>query len=294
MRDYRLAVLLGIVEGLTEFLPVSSTAHLRILQAALGIDLGDPYWKTFSIVIQLGAILCLPVYFWQRLVGLLRGFPRGVRGDRTALDHPLTLTLIAFVVTAIPSFLLSKVIGKHLESLRVMALSLLVGGIVMWVVDARYERARRASRSGRLTATVDTMSLAQAVWIGACQILAAVFPGTSRSMATITAGELAGMTRPAALEFSFLLSIPTMAAATLYDLLNSLRPAQPDARVLGAMPGDAHSWMVLATGFVVSFVVAYGVVAWFMSWVRRHGFAPFAVYRIVLGTAVLWWSSRMH
>jgi len=294
VRDYRLAVLLGIVEGLTEFLPVSSTAHLRILQAALGIDLGDPYWKTFSIVIQLGAILCLPVYFWQRLVGLLRGFPRGVRGDRTALDHPLTLTLIAFVVTAIPSFLLSKVIGKHLESLRVMALSLLVGGIVMWVVDARYERARRASRSGRLTATVDTMSLAQAVWIGACQILAAVFPGTSRSMATITAGELAGMTRPAALEFSFLLSIPTMAAATLYDLLNSLRPAQPDARVLGAMPGDAHSWMVLATGFVVSFVVAYGVVAWFMSWVRRHGFAPFAVYRIVLGTAVLWWSSRMH
>ena len=294
MRDYLLAVLLGIVEGLTEFLPVSSTAHLRILQAALGIDLGDPYWKTFSIVIQLGAILCLPVYFWQRLVGLLRGFPRGVRGDRTALDHPLTLTLIAFVVTAIPSFLLSKVIGKHLESLRVMALSLLVGGIVMWVVDARYERARRASRSGRLTATVDTMSLAQAVWIGACQILAAVFPGTSRSMATITAGELAGMTRPAALEFSFLLSIPTMAAATLYDLLNSLRPAQPDARVLGAMPGDAHSWMVLATGFVVSFVVAYGVVAWFMSWVRRHGFAPFAVYRIVLGTAVLWWSSRMH
>jgi len=294
VRDYRLAVLLGIVEGLTEFLPVSSTAHLRILQAALGIDLGDPYWKTFSIVIQLGAILCLPVYFWQRLVGLLRGFPRGVRGDRTALDHPLTLTLIAFVVTAIPSFLLSKVIGKHLESLRVMALSLLVGGIVMWVVDARYERARRASRSGRLTATVDTMSLAQAVWIGACQILAAVFPGTSRSMATITAGELAGMTRPAALEFSFLLSIPTMAAATLYDLLNSLRPAQPDARVLGAMPGDAHSWMVLATGFVVSFVVAYGVVAWFMSWVRRHGFAPFAVYRIVLGTAVLWWASRMH
>ncbi|MET0487090.1 MAG: undecaprenyl-diphosphate phosphatase [Candidatus Rokuibacteriota bacterium] len=294
MRDYLLAVLLGIVEGLTEFLPVSSTAHLRILQAALGIDLGDPYWKTFSIVIQLGAILCLPVYFWQRLVGLLRGFPRGVRGDRTALDHPLTLTLIAFVVTAIPSFLLSKVIGKHLESLRVMALSLLVGGIVMWGVDARYERARRASRSGRLTATVDTMSLAQAVWIGACQILAAVFPGTSRSMATITAGELAGMTRPAALEFSFLLSIPTMAAATLYDLLNSLRPAQPDARVLGAMPGDAHSWMVLATGFVVSFVVAYGVVAWFMSWVRRHGFAPFAVYRIVLGTAVLWWASRMH
>jgi undecaprenyl-diphosphatase len=291
--DYLLAVLLGIVEGLTEFLPVSSTAHLRIVQAALGIDLADPYWKTFSIVIQLGAILCLPVYFAQRLAGLLRGFPRGARGDRTALDHPLTLTLLAFVVTAIPAFLLAKVIGQHLESLRVMALSLLVGGVVMWLVDARYEAARRpAASGGRSTDTVDAMSLGQAVWIGACQVLAAVFPGTSRSMATITAGMLAGMTRPAALEFSFFLSIPTMAAATLYDLWKSLRPSGADGKVLGAMPGDAHSWIVLAIGFLVSFVVAYGVVAWFMGWVRRHGFAPFAIYRIALGLAVLWWVRR--
>jgi undecaprenyl-diphosphatase len=110
-------------------------------------------------------------------------------------------------------------------------------------------------------------------------------------MATITAGMLAGMTRPAALEFSFFLSIPTMAAATLYDLWKSLRPS--DAKVLGAMPGDAHSWIVLAIGFVVSFVIAYGVVAWFMSWVRHHGFAPFAIYRIALGLAVLWWAGRM-
>jgi undecaprenyl-diphosphatase len=291
--DYLVAVVLGIVEGLTEFLPVSSTAHLRILQAALGIDLSDPYWKMFSIVIQLGAILCLPVYFGQRLAGLLRGFPRGARGDRTALDHPLTLTLIAFVVTAIPSFLLAKVIGRHLESLRVMALSLLVGGVVMWVVDARYERAQRQSPSGgRRTDTVDAMSLGQAVWIGACQVLAAVFPGTSRSMATITAGMLAGMTRPAALEFSFFLSIPTMAAATLYDLWKSLRPSRPGGAALGVMPGDAHSWIVLAIGFVVSFVVAYVVVAWFMAWVRRHGFALFAIYRIAFGLAVLWWAGQ--
>jgi len=289
--DYLLAVVLGIVEGLTEFLPVSSTAHLRIVQAALGIDLSDPYWKTFSIVIQLGAILCLPVYFGPRLARLLRSFPRGMRGDRTALDHPITLTLIAFVVTAIPAFLLTKVIGQHLESLRVMALSLLVGGVVMWVVDARYERA---PRGGRATDTVDAMSLGQAVWIGACQVLSAVFPGTSRSMATITAGMLGGMTRPAALEFSFFLSIPTMVAATVYDLWKSLRPSRSGAAALGAMPGDAHSWIVLAIGFVVSFVVAYAVVAWFMSWVRRHGFAPFAIYRIVLGLTVLWWAGRMH
>jgi undecaprenyl-diphosphatase len=293
--DYLRAVVLGVVEGLTEFLPVSSTAHLRIVQSVLGIDLSDPYWKTFSVVIQLGAILCLPAYFWRRVVGLAHHFPRGVRGDRTAVDHPLTLTLVAFLVTAIPAFLLSKVIGKHLESLHVMALSLLIGGVVMWLVDARYERARRlTSRARGRTDTVEEMSLGQAIWIGACQVLAAVFPGTSRSMATITAGELAGMSRPAALEFSFFLSIPTMAAATLFDLWKSVRPDGQEASALGAMPGDAHDWIVLAIGLVVSFVIAYGVVAWFMSWVRRHGLAPFAVYRIVLGIAVLWWASRMH
>jgi undecaprenyl-diphosphatase len=107
-------------------------------------------------------------------------------------------------------------------------------------------------------------------------------------MATITAGVLAGMSRPAALEFSFFLSMPTMAAATLYDLLKSVRPQGGDA--IGAMPHTAHAWIVLAIGFVVSFLVAYGVVAWFMGWVRTRGFTPFAVYRVVVGAAVLWWA----
>ena len=112
-------------------------------------------------------------------------------------------------------------------------------------------------------------------------------------MATITAGELAGMTRSAALEFSFFLSIPTMAAATLYDLAKSLRPRAGEPSAIGAMPHDAHSVIVLAIGFVVSFVVAYGVVGWFLGWVRRHGFTVFAVYRIIVGAAVLWWASRL-
>jgi undecaprenyl-diphosphatase len=290
--DYLVAVLLGVIEGLTEFLPVSSTAHLRIAEALLGIDLRNAYWKMFSIVIQLGAILCLPIYFRRRLGALVRDFPRG---DRAMVNHPLTLTAVAFVVTALPAFLLAKVIGKNLESLTVMALSLIVGGVVMGAVDAIYDRSRgRALARGALTEDVRQMSVGQAVWIGACQILAAVFPGTSRSMATITGGELAGMSRAAALEFSFLLSIPTMAAATLYDLWKSLRPPTPGGRsTIGAMPGDAHSWTVLAIGFLVSFVVAYGVVAWFMSWVRTHGFTPFAVYRIVLGLGILWWATGM-
>src|ERR1700745_457748 len=114
MYDYLLSVFLGVVEGLTEFLPVSSTAHLRISEALLHIDLHDGFWKMYTIVIQLGAILALPVYFRDRIIQFLRTFPRGERGGRTVLTHPLSLTLIAFVVTAVPAFLLTKVIGKNL------------------------------------------------------------------------------------------------------------------------------------------------------------------------------------
>ena len=225
MSDYLLSVILGIIEGLTEFLPVSSTAHLRIAEALFHINLADGYWKMYTIVIQLGAILCLPVYFRHRIAKLISTFPKGERGDRTALTHPLGLTMVAFVVTAIPAFLLTKVIGKHLESLHIMGMALLVGGIAMWIVDAINAPAEKAgpqSGGGRIhTWTMEAMSLGQAIWIGACQILSAVFPGTSRSMSTIAAGQLAGMSRAAALEFSFFLSIPTMVVATCYDLLKS-------------------------------------------------------------------------
>src|SRR6185312_14644499 len=115
-----MSVLLGVVEGLTEFLPVSSTAHLRIAEALMHIDLSSGYWKMYTIVIQLGAILCLPVYFRERILKFLATFPKGERVDRTVLTHPLSLTVIAFVVTAIPAFLLTKIIGKHLENLQIM------------------------------------------------------------------------------------------------------------------------------------------------------------------------------
>src|SRR4051812_21792547 len=113
MNDFLLSILLGIVEGVTEFLPISSTAHLRIVEALLHLSLSDPFWKMYTIVIQLGAILALPVYFWSRILKFLRTFPSGERGDRTILTHPLSLTIVAFVVTALPAFLLSKVIGKN-------------------------------------------------------------------------------------------------------------------------------------------------------------------------------------
>jgi len=293
--DYVLSVILGIVEGLTEFIPVSSTAHLRLTEALLHIDLSSGYWKMYSIVIQLGAILTLPIYFRDRIAKFLSTFPKGERGDRTIWTHPLSLVMVAFVVTAVPSYLLVKVIGKHLESPYVIGSSLLIGGIVMWFVDTRNAKAEAAGEgsTGGLIHTwhMEEMSLGQAIWIGACQIFSAVFPGTSRSMSTIAAGQLAGMSRASALEFSFFLSIPTMLMATLYTLYKSLRGK--DGNPIGVSSIDAHGWIVLAIGFAVSYLVAYGSVAWFMAWVRRRGFGPFAIYRIILGIAVLYFASKL-
>ena len=295
MNDYALSVLLGVVEGLTEFLPVSSTAHLRLSEALLHIDLASGYWKMYSIVIQLGAIACLPVYFWSRIGAFLSTYPKGERGDRTPLTHPLGLTAVAFVITAIPSYLLTKVIGKNLENLAVIGWSLLIGGVVMWIVDARNAKSEAAGPSGmggRIhTWKMDDMSLGQAAWIGFCQIFSGAFPGTSRSMSTIAGGQLAGMSRASALEFSFFLSIPTMAAATLYTLYKSVLGKGENP--IGVSQISPHQWVVLAIGFAVSFIVAYGSVAWFLAWVKKHGFVPFAIYRIVVGAAVLLWASRL-
>ena len=292
MNDYLLSVIFGIIEGLTEFLPVSSTAHLRISEALLHVDLHDGFWKMYTIVIQLGAILCLPVYFRGRIVKFLSTFPRGERGDRNLFTHPVSLTMIAFVVTAGPAYLLSKRIGKNLESLYVMGAALLVGGVVMWVVDTIYGRRELRARTPR----VEDMNLIQAIWIGAVQILSAVFPGTSRSMSTIAAGQVAGMTRAAALEFSFFLSLPTMAAATLYDFYKTvIKHKGEGGATLPPVDMTTQRWIVLAIGFVISFVVAIVVVHWFMGWVRKRGFTPFALYRVIVGIAVLVWAaSRAH
>ncbi|MBI3210676.1 MAG: undecaprenyl-diphosphate phosphatase [Candidatus Solibacter usitatus] len=285
---YLLSIFLGIVEGLTEFLPVSSTAHLRVFEAVLGVDLKDGYWKMYTVVIQLGAILCLPLHFRGRIEGYFKTFPKGRFGDKTMVTHPLSLTLIAFACTAAPAFLLSKLIGKQLESLFVMGFSLIIGGLVMWLVDVLYGTRRmgkrvRGAKDGTGPDEMEQMTLPQAVWIGCCQTLSAVFPGTSRSMATIAAGQVAGLSRAGALEFSFLVSIPTMFAATGYEFLKALRGGS--GFHMGAQEG-----VMLFIGFAVSFLVAHLVVKWFLAWVKRHGFVPFALYRIVAGAGVLLWA----
>jgi undecaprenyl-diphosphatase len=272
------------VEGLTEFLPVSSTAHLRISEALMNLPMDDPYWKMYTIVIQLGAILALCMLFLGRIVEFVRTFPHGENGERTWYNHPISLTLIAFVFTSVPALLLRKWSEKNLGSLKAIAWALVLGGIVMWIIDAWSVRHEAPTRD------VEQMNLLQAIWIGLCQTLSAVFPGTSRSMSTIAAGQTVGLSRPAALEFSFLLSIPTMIAATCWDLFKEIHPGRTAAAVGILTPRvvmDSDRWLVLIIGTVVSFVVALGVVEWFLFWVRKHGLVLFALYRIILGGALL-------
>jgi len=287
---YIQSIILGIVEGLTEFLPVSSTAHLRIAEALMKIPLDDAYWKMYTIVIQAGAIMALLLLYLARILEFIRSFPRGERKDRTFITHPLSLTIIAFLFTSIPALLLKKWSDRNLSSITVMALALIIGGIIMWAVDAW------SSRFEPNTIHAEEISLTQAIWVGLCQSLSAIFPGTSRSMSTIAAGQMVGMDRPTALEFSFLLSIPTMLAATGYDLLKEIHPSKAAlasgvATAHVAMTGDR--WIVLAIGFVVSFVIAFGVVEWFLMWVRKHGFTIFAIYRILAGIFLLLWGAKL-
>lgn len=274
MTDQFKALIIGIVEGLTEFLPVSSTAHIRISQELLSIPKEDAYWKMFAIVIQLGAILSVLVYFRKRILGFLASFPSGKSGKAKWFLHPLSLVIISFVVTAIPCYLMDETIGERLEQLQFIGWALIVGGAVMWIVDRYYSRRAK-------TQSMEEMSLSQAIVIGCAQILAATFPGVSRSMSTIAAGQMMGLTRPAALEFSFFLSIPVMISATAFKLLQFV------------LKNDAHvttiQWQTLAIGFVVSFFVALAGVAGFIAWVNKHGFAPFAIYRFMAGACVLYW-----
>lgn len=268
------AILQGIIEGLTEFLPVSSTAHIILLQEALGIDRTNPFWKMFAVFIQLGAILSVIVFFRHRLADFCKSFAKAWNlGDGSWRKHPFTMVIVSFVVTAIPCFIIDKYIGENMESLYVIAIALVVGGIAMVFID-RFFGAKATTDS------IEKMTYSQAIAIGLFQILAAAFPGTSRSMSTIAGGQIFGLTRSAALEFSFFLAIPVMFAASGYRLLKHLMSE--------SLPTTAE-WTNLAAGFITSFVVAYVVIAWFMGWVRSRGFTPFALYRVLLGVGILVW-----
>ncbi|MGC4031363.1 MAG: undecaprenyl-diphosphate phosphatase [Tepidisphaeraceae bacterium] len=313
MNDFIIAIILGIVEGLTEFLPVSSTAHIRLAQGLLGVSLHDNFWKLFAVAIQLPAVLAVVVYFHERIWGFLKSFfqPRG--SVKEYLTHPVILVGIATVVTIIPAVLAKKFIKNNLESLWIIGGALIVGGVIMAVVDTIFgkrekklisdtEAAELADQPPEphspfdainyekpapnlpIVTKLEQMKPWQAAWIGAVQVLAAIFPGTSRSMCTIAAGQVANLTRAVALEFSFFLSIPIMMAAFVKDMKDSLSP-DDEAYIGHAL--TRHELLILMTGSLASFVVALAVIAWFMAWVRKRGFVPFAIYRVIIGMVVL-------
>lgn len=266
-----LALVLGIVEGLTEYLPVSSTGHLVLAGHWLGLSDGDPATSSFEIVVQFGAVFAVLVHYRSLLGQRLRGL---AARDATSVRLFVALA-IAFAPVAVAGLLLRKTIKAHLFGAAPVAEALVVGGVAMIAVEAWRAKTGRGGQEG-----LDRVTPARALAIGLGQCLS-LWPGTSRAMCTIVAGQLAGLSTSTAAEFSFLLALPTLGAATLYEGYKA-------RAVLTAHVGAAS----LGVGLVVSFFVAWGVIASFLSYLRKHGLAPFGVYRVVVGAAVLWVLAR--
>lgn len=264
------AILLGIVEGLTEFLPVSSTGHLILATQLFGYDAAQ--WSTFNIVIQLGAILAVIVQFWRTFwavgTGLLKLNPTSIRFTRNVL--------LAFLPSAVLGLALNNWIEGLLGEPTVVAWALIVGGIAILGIE-------KVARPGPLTGVAE-LPARQCFGVGVAQCLAMV-PGVSRSGATIMGALAMGIERRTAAEFSFFLAVPTMVGATTLELVK-----HRDALMAGAGP---VGWGEIAVGFVVSFVVALVVIKAFMAFVSRSGFAPFAWYRIAAGALALVLLSRV-
>lgn len=263
--SHLIAALLGFVEGVTEYLPVSSTGHLILVGHFLGSE-GEGS-KSFDIVIQLGAILAVLIHYRTLLAEQLKGLLAG-RRDATNLFGAL---MLAFIPTAVSGLMFRKVIRDHLFGPLPVAIALVVGGGVMIVVERLRARRGIEGESG-----LDNVTPRRAFMIGLGQCLS-LWPGTSRSMCTIVAGQLTGLSTATAAEFSFLLALPTLGAATLYELYKGRHE-------MFATVGASQ----LAVGMIVSFGVAWAVVASFLHYLRRRGLEPFAYYRIALGLAVFW------
>ncbi len=266
-----IAILLGIVEGLTEYLPVSSTGHLVLAGHWLGLGDDDPATSSFEIVVQLGAILAVVAHYRTLLGARLRGLASGDAASRRLL----VALALAFAPTAAAGLLLRKTIKAHLFGPLPVAVALVVGGVAMIVVER--VRARRGVQGEE---GLDRVTPGRALIVGLGQCLS-MWPGASRSMCTIVAGQLSGLSTGTAAEFSFLLALPTLGAATLYE-------AYKARDVLVPHVGAAS----LAAGMIVSFLVAWAVIAAFLRYLRARGLEPFGWYRVALGLVVLWVLAR--
>jgi undecaprenyl-diphosphatase len=252
-------ILLGVIEGITEFLPISSTGHLLIAER-FGLGARS---DLFNIGIQAGAILAVTLIYWKRIWQLLTRWR-----DPVHRDYLLKL-VTAFAITAVLGFIAVKLGFRLPETVTPVAWALVIGGF--WMIGAELLAARQPDRTD--------VTWRVAILVGIAQMIAGIFPGTSRSAATIFAAMLFGTSnRAAATEFAFLVGIPTMYAATGYELLKVLHGG-----------GAAHEdWTALVVGFAVSAIVAFIAVKWLLGYIRTHTFTPFAIYRIVFGVALLW------
>ncbi|MCM2430310.1 undecaprenyl-diphosphate phosphatase [Streptomyces sp. RKAG337] len=256
------AAILGVVEGLTEFLPVSSTGHLKITEGLMNIPVDDKAVVGFTAVIQVGAIAAVLVYFFRDIVRFASAWGHGIanKSERDSHDYKFAWWVIYATIPIVIVGLLAKpLIDGPLASLWVVAGSLIGGSIVMWVAEqlARFKRGE------------DEITLKDAMIVGSSQILALLFPGFSRSGATISTGLILDLDRLAATRLSFFLSIPALTGAGLYELKDAT--------------GGGVDLLPLVVGTVVSFVVAYASIAWLLKYVAKHSFNIFVVYRIIIG-----------
>ena len=261
-----LVIILGIVEGVTEFLPVSSTGHLMLATALLGLD--PARWSAFNVIIQLGAIMAIVVLYWRTFWAVLEGM---LKGNAVSWRFVRNI-LIAFLPSAILGFLLINKIEALLGAPKLVAVALILGGIAIIVIERMVKNTPVVG--------VAEMPFKTAIGVGLVQCLSMI-PGVSRSGATIMGALSLGVERRTAAEFSFFLAIPTMVGATTLEL------AKHHDEILAGAHGVGFG--AVAVGFVVSFVVAIVVVRGFVHYISRHGFAPFAWYRIVVGAAALAW-----
>ena len=267
-------IIISIVEGLTEFLPVSSTGHMIITQHLLGVSQGSPFVHAFTFIIQFGAILSVVCLYWKRFFHIDRTpAPADVENPFLRFIHPLRFYWLLFV-GVLPAVVIGLAAKKSglldwlLDSIWAVAIMLVVGGLFMLFCDKIFNKGREENK----------LNEKRAFNIGLWQCLS-VIPGTSRSMATIVGGMANGLTRKRAAEYSFFLAVPTMAGATLLDLLDILKE---DATWV-----NTHDLLMLAVGCVVSFVVALLAMKWFVSFLTKYGFKVFGWYRIIIGIIII-------
>lgn len=261
MIDIIKVIILGIVEGLTEFLPVSSTGHLIVFASLL--NFGGTIRNTFEIFIQIGAVVAVILYYRSDLIQQVKTVPKDTR-----VQHLWLAILIAFIPAAVIGFLFNDLIDSYLLNPTVVAITLIIGGIIFIVVE-RQGIAERA-----VVHNLTEISYRQALFIGVAQTFALI-PGVSRSGASIIGAMLTGLDRKTAAQFSFYLAIPTLGLASLFKLVTSLKEIQP---------GD---WVNLLLGAVVSGVVAWLVIDWFLRRIARNSFQAFGYYRIAAGIIIL-------